>query len=107
MELTKDAEKLLCMLYIKYLENRQDGVRKSQARSFGSSRIIHKTLCPDLLFEDVEDTCRELEHATLIYCLWADNHAQKVCLSDRGIVYMEYCFPNGLVEATRFIKLLP
>ena len=108
MELTKDAQKLICKLYRNYLEKRKNGISKNQARSFGSSHNIHETLCPELLFEDVDDTCRELSRAGFITCLWADNIADHVFLSDSCIAYMENRFKNGLIEVTDFIaKFIP
>lgn len=103
MELTKDAEKLICLLYKSYLQKRKSGISKSQATCFGSSHDIHEQLCPDLIFEDVDDTCRELSRADLLNCLWADNIAYHVILSDNAIVYMENRFKNGLSEVLEFI----
>ena len=108
MELTKDAEKLICLLYKSYLQKRKSGISKSQAACFGSSHDIHEQLCPDLIFEDVDDTCRELSRADLLNCLWADNIAYHVILSDKTIVYMENRFKNGLSEVLEFVdKIKP
>ena len=35
MELTKDADKLVCILYKSYLEKRKVGFSKGRAREFG------------------------------------------------------------------------
>lgn len=108
MELTKDAEKLICLLYKSYLQKRKSGISKSQATCFGSSHDIHEQLCPELIFEDVDDTCRELSRADLLNCLWADNIAYHVILSDSAIIYMENRFKNGLVEVLEFVdKIKP
>ena len=108
MELTKDAEKLICLLYKSYLQKRKSGMSKSQATCFGSSHDIHEQLCPELIFEDVDDTCRELSRAYLLNCLWADNIAYHVILSDNAIVYMENRFKNGLSEVLEFVdKIKP
>lgn len=104
MELTKDAEKLICQLYKKYLEKRKSNISKSNARTFGSSHNIHEDLCPNLLFEDVDDTCRELSRAGLVNCLWADNIAYEVFLSDSGIIYMENRFKNDIIAVSSFIS---
>lgn len=108
MKLTKDSDKLICLLYKTYLEKRKSGLSKSAANSFGSSHDIHENLCPDWIFEDVDDTCRELSRANLLDCLWADNIAYHVSISDSGIIYMENRFVNGLLEVTDFIsKFIP
>ena len=104
MNLTKDADKLICLLYKDYLQKRKAGSPKSQASYFDSSHNIHEKLCPDLLFEDVDDTCRELSRAGMIHCLWADNIAFSVTLSDEAIIYMENRFKDGLTEILDFIE---
>ncbi len=103
MELTNDSEKLLCLLYKSYLEKRRNGTPKSNAKRFGSSHHIHKNLCPKWIFEDVDETCRELSRANMLDCLWADNIAYYVSLSDSAIVYMENRFKNGLLDVVKFL----
>lgn len=104
MNLTKDSEKLLCLLYKDYLEKRKSGLSKSNSNSFGSSRDIHVRLCPDWIFKDVDDTCRELSRAGLLHCAWADNIAYHVILSDSAIIYMENRFKNGLLSVIDFLS---
>lgn len=108
MELTKDSEKLICVLYKAYLEKRKSGLPKSKAKSFGSSHAIHETFFPDLMFEDVDDTCRELSRAKLLNCFWADNIAFNVSISDQGIIYMENRFKDNILSVADFIsKFIP
>lgn len=104
MELTRDSEKLICVMYKDYLEKRKSGQSKSQANSFGSSHNIHERLLPDWIFEDVDDTCRELSRAGLLNCMWADDIAYRVRISDQGIIYMENRFKNGLSGVIDFIS---
>ncbi len=106
MDLTKDSEKLLCVLYKNYLEKRKSGAAKSEAKSFGSSHNIHESLCPNWLFEDVDDTCRELSRAGMLNCLWADSIAYHVNLSDFAISYMDNRFKNGLKDVINFLANL-
>ena len=103
MDLTRDSEKLICVLYRNYLEQIKSGIPKSKAKSFGSSRAIHQQLCPDWLFENVDETCRELSRAELLNCFWADNIAYQVSLSDSAIIYMENRFKNGLLDVIDFL----
>lgn len=108
VSLTKDSDKLICLMYKQYLNDRKNGISKSIAKSFGSSHNIHEDLLSDWNFEDVDDTCRELSRAGLIQCIWADNIAYEVFLSDNGIIYMENRFKNGLSEVADFIdKIKP
>ena len=106
-ELTKDSEKLLCVIYKDYLEKRKTGKTKSEANYYDSSHVIHENLLPQWLFDDVDDTCRELSRAGMIDCIWGDNIAIRIHLSDQGISYMENRFKNGLNEVMDFISNLP
>lgn len=102
--LTKDADKLICLLYKNFLYKRKNGTSKSEASYFGSSHNIHEKFCSDLLFEDVDDTCRELDNVGFLNCLWADNIASEVYLTDDAIIYMENRFKNGLTELLGYIE---
>lgn len=104
MDLTKDSEKLLCLLYKSYLEKVNSGLSKSTANAFGDSHKIHDTLCPDWLFEDVDETCRQLSRAGFLKCFWADGIASETSLSDSGIVYMENRFKNSLLSVADFLS---
>jgi len=104
LSLTKDAEKLICIMYKNYLEKRKAGEPKSKAKKFGGSNSIHEKLLPKWSFQDVDDTCRELSRAGLLSCMWASDVAYNVSLSDSGISYMENRFKNGLKEVTDFIS---
>ncbi len=108
MQLTSDADRLICILYKAYLDSRDRGFSKADARCFGSSEKIHEAHFPDWLYEDVDETCRELSRNGLLNCFWADGIAYSVELSDSGICYMENRFKNGIVGLTDFIsKFIP
>lgn len=102
-EISRDADKLLCVLYKSFLEKRKIGASKSEAKHFDSSHNIHEQLLPSWLFDDVDDTCRELSRNGFLDCLWGDNIAYQVWLSDKAIVYMENRFKNGLTEVVNFV----
>lgn len=106
--LTKDSEKLLCVIYKNYLEKRKSGISKSDANYYESSHVIHEKLLPKWSFSDVDDTCRELSRSGMINCSWGNNIAIGIKISDQAIYYMENRFKNGLSEIVDFIaKLLP
>lgn len=108
INLTKDAEKLICAMYKSYLEKRKNGLDKVNARNFGSSHLIQTQLFPNWTFKDVDDTCRELSRVGLLDCNWADNIAYHVKISDNGIIYLENRFKNGLKEVIGFLtEILP
>lgn len=103
VNLTKDAEKLLCAMYKDYLEKRKSGSSKSHANYWGTSHVIHENLLPKWSFEDVDDICRELSRAEMIKCGWGDNIALYISISDLGIIYMENRFKNGLKDVASFL----
>lgn len=106
--LTKDCQKLIAVLYKDYLEKRESGISKAQAKCFGSSHNIHENLVPKWSFEDVDETCRELCRANMISVKWADNIANNVTISDSGIIRLENRFKNGIKDIVDFIsKLIP
>lgn len=106
--LTKDSEKLICLMYKDYLEKRKTGLSKSDANYFDNSHVIHEKLLPNWIFKDVNDICRELSRAGMIRCEWADNIAIYISISDMGIAYMENRFKNGLNQVIDFVaKFIP
>lgn len=105
ISLTKDSEKLICVIYKDYLEKRKSGVIKSDANYYYNSHVIHENLIPKWSFDDVDDTCRELSRAGLITCKWADNIAYHISTSDSGIIYMENRFKDGLIGVIDFLKV--
>lgn len=104
-EITKDADKLLCLIYNDYLNDRADGKPKSIARYTGSSEEIFKRHLFSTL-EDIDETCRELNRAGFLECLYADNMVCDTCLTDEAIVYMENRFPNRLKNVAEIWKEL-
>lgn len=106
VKLTKDADNLICVLYKEYLNRRKSGSTKSSARGFGGSRRIQATLMEKWLFEDVDDTCRELSRAKLLSCLILDNEVGETVLTDKGIIYMENRFKNNIAAVVDHIESL-
>lgn len=103
IELTKDAEYLLCALYKQYKECRKSGVSKSDARLTGSAQNIRDTVMPEWSFDDVDETCRELSRAGYLDCRFADNVTWNSSLTDRAIIYMENRFVNGISEVLGYM----
>jgi len=96
VELTKDAEYMLCALYKDYKEKRKNREDKASAKYVGSAERIHKDLMSEWSFEDVDETCRELSRAGYLNCQFADNVTWQSNLTDEAIIYMENRFVNGL-----------
>ncbi len=89
LELTKDAERLLDLLYTEYLNRLKDGRSKSDAKSFGSAKKIQSTLLPDASLDWVEEACWELSRNGLLKVLNADDTVYLSFLETKAIVYME------------------
>lgn len=96
--LTNDADYLVCVLYKNYKERRKKGENKNNAKFMGSSDHIFMTLLSEWTFEDVDETCRELDCAGMLDCLYADNAVVNSYLEDAAIIYMENRFKNGMSD---------
>lgn len=96
--LTNDSDYLLCVLYRHYKDRRKSGMSKDDAKRFGGSQYIFSRLLSEWTFEDVDETCRELDRAGLLDCFYADNNVWTAILNDNAIIYMENRFKNGISE---------
>lgn len=106
--MTKDAEKLISVLYKSYLKKSKNGMPKSQAKDCGSSAIIHQSLLPRWNLEDIDNTCRELHNNNLLKCLWVGGSAYHIWLLEPEISYMEDRFRNRLYKIADIIsKFIP
>ena len=109
IQLSKDADYLICLIYKHYLELRDNGISKSDAKILGNSQEVNQNIIPEWSLEDTDDTCRELiKNDLLDNRIYMDNYCGYMNLSDNGIVYMENRFKNGFKEVTDFIaKFIP
>ncbi|SEV81653.1 hypothetical protein [[Clostridium] fimetarium] len=106
--LTKDADKMICILYKEFLSRRKSGLSKSSACEFGSSETVHSTLFNKQSLDDIDETLRELSRADYVSCFFADNTIYNFSITSDCIIYMENRFKTGLIEVTDFIaKLIP
>lgn len=104
MKLTKDADKLSCAVYKKYLELRKSGISKANAKHFDESFYKDIDLLSKWLDDDVDETLNELKRAGFIK-KYMDGGFQ---LQDDFITYMENRFKNGVLEVSDFItKFIP
>lgn len=100
MELTKDADKLVCSMYKSYLEKRKVGINKVNARHFEPSEIKSYKLCSNWNIQDIKATVAELKRADLGDMYYNGGFFA----NDNFIVYMENRFKNGFLEVTNFIS---
>jgi hypothetical protein len=104
VKLTKDSDALICLLYKQYCQQRKKKVSKADARFFGSSEDIQKSIAPKWTLEDVDETCRELHRADILVCEYADDVVYESWLSDIGIIYMESRFADGLDSVLSYLE---
>lgn len=103
IKLSRDADYLICTIYKRYLEDRKAGKSRTDAKELGGAEELHKTLMPEWQFEDVNDTCWELDRAGLIKCFKADDIAYFAFLEDAGIVYMEGRFQGKVDQVLDYL----
>ena len=104
MQLTKDADKLICCIYREYLEKRKSGSSKANAKEFDANFYKDVKDISNWDSSDVSDTLSELKNAGFIKLYITDDFS----LNDEAIIYMENRFKNGLNELTDFIsKFIP
>lgn len=102
MTLSKDADKLICIIYKEYLRRREDNKSKSAATLFMFNDI--KQIVPNYDERDLATDLSELSHNNVIK-LYIGGDFQ---LLSNGIIYMENRFKNGIKEVTDFIsKFIP
>ena len=107
IELTRDAYKLLVLLYKRYLERRSEGVSKSLARRFGNVEDVRCQLLLSDQPDDVLETLRELSRSKMIFCVYGDDSVVFFDLTDQAIIAMENRFRNGVSDVLDFIGKIP
>lgn len=104
MQLTRDADKMACLLYKKYLDRRKNGELKSSAKRFHSNFYSEITALSSWNPDDIDETIDELKRSGFVK-KYVDGGFM---LLDDFIIYMENRFKNGLKEVTDFIaKFIP
>lgn len=103
VELTRDSDALICLLYKNYCESRSQGKSKSEANYFDDSNSIQETIIPKWDPENVADTCWELHRAGLLICQLGNDLANDVMLSDAGIIYMENRFKGKIKSILNYL----
>ena len=96
IELTRDADKLICAIYAQFLRRRDNGSPKRKAGSFSNSAelVFLKKVFTPYIKSDVDDALMELGRAKIIRLYLGGTFS----LEDPGIIYMENRFKNGFKE---------
>lgn len=98
INLTKDADKLICLIYKEYLRRRAAGSGKKEAANFMDSDRTGEAFSdfPDC---DLQETLNELKDAGLIKIfIYGDFE-----LDTSGVIYMEQRFPNGVSQVLEWL----
>lgn len=104
MQLTNDADKMVCHLYKLYLEKRKQNIDKLDAIHFSFAAISGLPAFSKWSESDIEATIAELKRADLGK-MFLD---RSFVANDNFIFYMENRFKNGLSEVLDFIsKFIP
>lgn len=100
IELSKDAQKLLGVLYETYRIRREVGMSKTNSRDFQFDKIMEIGGVIGWQRDDLLDTERELQKAGFITIFM-----RGACkLEDPAIVYMENHFKNSVTDAMSFVS---
>lgn len=100
IEMTKDAAKMLGILYKSYMSRRKDGESKRNARRFEDEYFSTEAPFSAMNSSDINDTRLELGCRGLL-----KNYIAGDCeLTDDAIVYLENRFKNGLTDVLSFLS---
>lgn len=107
IQLSKDADYLICLIYKHYLELRDNGISKSEAKKINSLEDIHY-LVPDWSLDDIHETCLELSNKNLLSKKkpYIDEKYAHFSVSDDGIIYMENRFSDKINKIIDYISKL-
>lgn len=98
--LTKDADKLICIIYKDYLTRRKSGESKRTARDYSDKAKWPDTFYREFDGRNLYDTLIELKRAGYIRCYLDAGFA----IEDAGIIYMEQRFPNGISQVLDWLS---
>lgn len=99
INLTKDADKLICLIYKDYLNRRESGMSKSSAKAYAERSDWPESLTKNFSVDDIRDTLRELKSVGFIRSYLYGGFA----LTDPAIAYMENRFPNGISQVLEWL----
>lgn len=105
IELTREANALITVIYKDYLERRKNGESKSDAMKKFDSERIQRELLPTWSLQDVDATMSELSTNGLVNCWNAGGMiAYTASLTSSGILYMEKRFERNLNKVLDYLK---
>lgn len=84
--LSRNAEKLIEILYARYLDQLQNGKSKFDSANFGGSEDIYNTISTEWTQKDLDKILRELEKNGLVENLYSDDSVEHCMLTANGII---------------------
>ncbi len=102
VELTKDANLLVCCIYKEYLSRRKSGISKAEASIFENDISDISDKISSWSKEDILYTLSELKELSFVR-VYIDGSFK---ITKELVVYMENRFKNGLTEVLDFISSL-
>jgi len=100
MELTKETDKFLCLIYKEYLTRRKADIPKSDAIRFSSPDQLVYEFMQGVLPDDIRSSIASLKSIGFV----KTNILGNFFLEDKAIIYMETRFTNGLKSVIDFIS---
>ena len=85
MQLTRDTEKIFCLIYEEFLNRRKIGIPKSSAISFEHPEALQCDFLQGIHEDDIHSAIHELHRNKLLHKYTDDSFN----LSDDGIIYMK------------------
>lgn len=96
--LTKNADKLLILIYKDYKSRVDLGESRNKAKHIGGLDELHDRLHIKFSSDDTLELIRELSKAKYLHVLWADNTAYMMTINDSLIIYGENHTANNIKE---------
>ena len=106
--MTKESKRLLYYMYKAYLDNRDRGFSRDDARCFGDFTSIRDSFAPESSVQDVGDCLRELRHYDYVLLDDGDDDADFCVLTYEGVDLMEQLPRDTIKSFADFItKFIP
>ncbi len=102
MQLTRDTDKMFCLIYEEYLNRRKANEPKSSAVRFNHPEALQSEFLQGIHEDDIYSALSELGKNKMIKRFVDGGFV----LTDQGIIYMESRFKSGIKEVLEYISLL-
>lgn len=100
LQLTKDADKMICCVYREYLQRRKLGLSVAESCIFKAEYFQNDPVLSAWNPDDCMTTAEELDRAGL-FKVWISGDFE---ITSDAIFYMENRFKNGILELADFIS---